>query len=85
MSQSATQWTLTVLICFLTGFAIALLTLVALTAKDVSHLPGGSLGAGLLLSSALIRRFHLRPAPLAIVVCAVAGVLGWVALLPFIA
>lgn len=80
-----TQWILTILICFLTGFVVALLTVAAFTTKNASHLPGGSLAAGLLLGNALTRRFHLHPAPLVIVVGAAASVLGWTALLPFIA
>lgn len=84
MSLRARQWGLTLLVSFLSGLVITLLTLALLSTKNAGYLPGGSFFVGGAIGSALMGKFHLRPAPFVIVVCAIAGVLGWAIILPFI-
>lgn len=61
------------------GFLVAFLTALVLPTQ-FAHLPGGSLFAGCMAGFYTSRSHRLRPVPLVLVACGVAGVLGWVAM-----
>ena len=76
--RSAVLWLLALTVAMLVGELVALFTAL-LIGHAVTHMPGGSLGAGLVNGYWTGKWLKLRPMPMIILLCGLAGVIGWAA------